>query len=134
MSAGRLYQLLIIISVFATVLSVSCKQSTFTQGKVLYETHCSSCHMNDGSGLSLLYPSLQNSERMNKIVELIPCMIVEGIPPNDTIPNSGMIAFPKLTNVEISNIINYMFTNLNNGLEPIDIKMINTYLEPCKNY
>ena len=39
----------------------SCNDSPYMQGKRLYLANCANCHMEDGSGLSALIPSIQKS-------------------------------------------------------------------------
>ncbi len=111
----------------------SCDFNTYAQGKVLYDKHCSPCHMNDGSGLSLLYPSLMDTKRLRTIQSEIPCMIKNGVAPVDSIPNSGMTAFPNLSEIEISNIINYINTQLAGGIDPVTFLEINAFLKKCES-
>lgn len=101
----------IIFSLSLMCYFCSCETGTYVQGKTLYEFHCESCHMADGSGLAKLIPPLQSDyydDNYNKLSCIIrnglnERIIVNGKPYEQEMPyNLGLSDF------EIVNIINYM--------------------------
>ncbi len=109
-----------------------------SQGKNLYEFYCSSCHMQDGQGLKSLYPPVAQSDYLTENINSLACIIRYGI--NDTIQvngrtyNNPMVGIPKLNDVEIANVINYILQDLNGQKEFfISPKNIETQLSKCNN-
>ena len=99
---------------------MSCTDGRFKQGKVLYEFHCASCHMEDGTGLAELYPPVNGSDYLMNNREKLPYIMRYGIEGPLTvnglefdIPMSGI---PELSAVEISNITNYILSAWTNKL------------------
>lgn len=92
------------------LLATGCHESPYMQGKRLYESHCQSCHMEDGQGLSRMIPSLATSSLLGK--REFSCVIILG--KKDTIQNQTsflvqeMPAFQSLTTTELTNLVNYM--------------------------
>ena len=92
-------------------LLIACHQSPFEQGRVLYENYCSSCHMSDGTGLTTIYPALKgNPVTWDQSIN-IPCLIRTGHKGNAL--SADMPAYAKMTEVEISNIMNYINHSIN---------------------
>lgn len=109
-------------------LGHSCNQTKFPFGKRLFLNHCSDCHMDDGKGFSKLYPSLKSKSLVAKINEL-PCIIREGI--NDSTSLIKMLPMPQLSEVEITNITNYILQDLNGTAEEFYLRDIQKLLETC---
>ncbi len=128
---------LIFLLIPLLILLVFSCNSTYTQGKRLYETHCANCHMSDGKGLAALYPPIAQSDYLNLNREKIACIIKYGL--YDTIQVNGiqydipMEGFPTLNAVEINNICNYIFTNLGNKMPAISIEETELFLTKCKD-
>lgn len=118
------------------MLVFSC-DSTYSQGKRLYETHCANCHMSDGKGLAALFPPIAQSDYLHANRDKIACIIKYGL--HDTILVNGiqydipMDGFPTLNAVEINNICNYIFTNLGNKITVISIDETELFLTKCKD-
>jgi len=79
--------------------------------------------MEDGTGLANLYPPLNNADYLIKnrlkLPEIIFYGLVDSIMVNGneyTIPMSGIV---ELSQVEVSNICNYVLTAWENQMEPI---------------
>jgi len=89
---------------------ISCNETPYMQGKRLYIANCQNCHMEDGSGLVNLIPSLTNSTKLGDAQ--IACIIKNGI--QDTIKNDSshlpkeMPSFARLSATEVTNIINFI--------------------------
>lgn len=95
----------------------SCIFNQEPQGKVLYDFHCSSCHMPDGQGLKSLYPPIAQSDYTQENASELACIIRNGIKDTITVNgktyNNPMPGIPELNSVEIANIANYIMQELN---------------------
>ncbi len=93
------------------LLLTCCDLSTqvYKEGKSIYERQCSSCHGNNQEGFGKLYPSLTDASKFSVPFEKIPCLIRLGsgaVNPEDRL--IAMPAFPELTEVEITNVLNFL--------------------------
>lgn len=104
---------------FLTILAFGCDTGTYRQGKFLYETQCGNCHMPDGSGLAGLIPPMVNNPNLAINRAKLPCIIVHGMKDeiivNGTFYNQEMVGNSKLTESEIANILNFIFSEWNEG-------------------
>lgn len=123
MQLGRILILTISIAL------VSCNQAKYPYGERAFKGLCGDCHMDDGTGVSTLYPSLSG----NNIVEsfqYIPCIIRHGV--DDTTSVIQMLAMPTVSDVDITNIINYILHDLNKSDQEILLTEVKAILENCK--
>jgi mono/diheme cytochrome c family protein len=83
------------------------------QGKILYEKHCANCHQKDGSGLGKLIPPIKGSDyflsdkaRTAKIIKYGQNgpITVNGVGYDEVMP-----ANPKLTDLEIAQLMTYLY-------------------------
>jgi len=120
----------IVASISLLLLFFACNQSPFVQGKEYYNHLCSNCHMEDGTGLKKVIPSLANSEYLKLNQESLPCLIRNGMetPEDSTL---FMPANRNLTAFEISNIINYINSSWGNTTEIQHINQIQERLHSC---
>ena len=106
--------LLLAIAILSVLLPACTEKKTFKQGKILYENFCANCHFEDGTGLAGVIPPLAGSDFLKKYPEKIPCIIRGGIKGeiivNGKIYNTEMPGSEKLSEFEITNIINYINT------------------------
>jgi len=123
-----------IISAFCVFESCSMFENT-NQGERLYLTYCSSCHMDNGSGLGELYPPLANSDFLADNQELIPCIIRYGINTplmvNGIVYDIPMEGIKELNDIEIHNIIRYINSAWNNNIPIPNFKETELQLENC---
>ncbi len=86
----------------------------YSEGYQLYTTQCANCHQADGQGLANLYPPLQEATDLARRNELI-CLIKNGLSGEIQVAgktyNRPMPANPKLTDIEIAEIVTYMTTS-----------------------
>ncbi len=114
---------------------IYCQNNVYVQGERLYERYCSNCHGKDGNGLKNLYPPLNSSDYYQKNQDLVACIILNGL--EDEIEVNGksymmpMAGFSNLTDVDITNIINYVNTAWNNDLEETTIQKVKENLKSC---
>lgn len=93
--------------------------------------------MENGKGLSQLIPSLENSKYLKENQEDLPCIIRNGIlstvaDDSDEVQLS-MPAQPKLNDIEVLNICNYINNAWGNKVEQINIAQIKIKLEKCSS-
>ena len=109
---------------------VSCNEAKYMQGKRTYDIMCGDCHMEDGSGVKNLYPQLKP---LNSAVlaNNIPCIIKYGL--NREISLIKMPSNPSLKAVDITNIMNYLLNDLNNGYnKEYTLTEVEELLNSCK--
>lgn len=115
---------------------IACTTNPYQEGNRLYKAYCENCHMADGKGLRGLIPPLANSDYLIKNRAQIPCIIKHGIKGeiivNDTVFNTEMAGNPKLSAVQINNIINYINHAWGNDLEESNIKEVKKTLQNCR--
>lgn len=123
-----LIRILIIISFLICAIG-SCDYTYYQQGKSLFESNCAACHMVDGSGVSKLYPSLNEFKNSDFDVRSIGCIIKYGKKSEGSVIE--MAALPHLSEVEIHNIVNYIIVDLNKMKHEVSIKEINELILDC---
>lgn len=124
------------VLLFSIAWTTSCNEQSYEQGGYLYQAQCSSCHMDDGTGLGKNIPSLVQSDYIQNNRLALPCLIRQGIGDEDLVTMEDykqvMPAFPHLSEAEISNIINYMLSEWNEEVTLLTAKEVNEALEECK--
>jgi mono/diheme cytochrome c family protein len=123
------------------ILLTSCQSSDqlkseqyFVEGYQLYTTYCTNCHQADGKGMANLYPPVQGSERLSNKA-LLACIIKNGM--NDTIMVNGkkfsrpMPGNPKLTDLEIAEIISFVTMKWNKDTTHTPIEFVQRSLSTC---
>jgi mono/diheme cytochrome c family protein len=114
---------------------IACQGNRYKQGERLYQYYCMSCHMEDGEGLQRLIPPLNNSSFIPENRELLPCIIKYGIDRpivvNEKQFREPMAGIKDLTETEITNILNYIFTNWDNEFPTIKLQEVMDALENC---
>ena len=117
--------------ILASYLSyISCNEAKYMQGKRTYDIMCGDCHMEDGSGVKNLYPKVKPLNSTIRLGE-IPCIIRHGL--NRETSLIKMPPNPSLQPVDITNIINYLLNDLNEGeYREYTMKEIEALLEDCQ--
>ena len=115
---------------------LSCGGPSYQQGQYLYQANCSSCHMDDGSGLGKNIPSLVNAESIADNRLQLPCIIRKGINADQIKDEDdyqgAMPAFPKLTEAEVNNIISYLLNEWNKDVPLLNAKEVKDALDNCE--
>ncbi len=105
-------------------------------GKDLYVEKCQNCHGVDGEGLKGLYPNLVNADYFQKNREKLACIIKYGVNEemevNGTKYQGEMPANAMLTEIEITNLLNFINQEFKNGQEPFSMQEISKNLVNCK--
>lgn len=103
------------------------------EGKILYENYCANCHQKDGAGLGKLIPPLFESDYMLEDIGRTARIIKNGqkgeIVVNGQIYNQAMPANAKLTNLEIAQIMTYLYNIWGSKQGVIDANMVGDYLQ-----
>lgn len=113
----------------AVLLFWSCESTIYVQGKSYYQDLCANCHMDDGSGLNELIPSLAKSTYLQDNQEALPCLLVQGKPDTSFVAMPG---FKELSEYEIANIINYINSSWGNKISEQSINVIRERMSDCK--
>jgi mono/diheme cytochrome c family protein len=127
----------------ATVILSNCggDDNTYKQGKILYVRYCANCHMEDGSGLKGLIPPLLKSDYLLAHRAELPCILLRGqkgkiIVNGVEYGNQEMLAVKRLsgyplTDFEMTNILNYVSTSMENKEKIWTIDEVREGLKTC---
>ncbi|MEO9964391.1 MAG: cytochrome c [Reichenbachiella sp.] len=106
------------------------------QGLQLYQTHCLNCHQKDGTGLGKLIPPL-NTNFVTQQKDLIICGIKNGLEGeilvNGIAYDGIMPGNPRLTPLEIAEIMTYISNSWGNQVGIISITEVEEGLAKCRN-
>jgi len=86
---------------------LGCRTNLYKQGHQIYRFNCEGCHMEDGSGLAKLIPSIRESDLFKGSPDRLICMIRHGIEKKNEI-GPQMPGNDKLNEVELANLVNYL--------------------------
>lgn len=105
------------------------------EGFTLYQTHCANCHQRDGKGLENLYPALSSEYLMDK--SRLICWIKNGVNQpmtiNGKVYHRAMPANPTLKELEIAEILTYVYNTWGKQTEITSIETVQTALEACSS-
>ena len=113
----------------------ACENQTYQSGGRLYKTMCANCHMDAGEGLGALIPPIAGSDYLGKNRERLPCIIRYGL--HDTITVNGkvysenMAAMPGLSDIQITNLLNYINNTWGNNHPAYSYEEVKGLLEKC---
>lgn len=106
------------------------------QGENLYQTYCANCHQTDGSGLRQLIPPLAKADYMLEDLGRTLCLIKHGaksrIIVNGIDYQQKMPANEQLTDIEITQIANFIYNSWGNAYGLISIQDVSSKLETCQ--
>lgn len=124
-----------ILLVLLAFIFIYCQSNVYSQGERLYGTYCGNCHGKDGNGLKNLYPPLNNSDFYKENIDQVPCIILNGLEEaivvNGKKYNMPMAAVPNLTDIDITNLMNYINTAWENDLPEVNINDVKGYISKC---
>lgn len=105
------------------------------EGRRLYKVHCINCHQKNGEGLGKLYPPLKGADYLLKNPEKSICIMKNGIngpiKVNGVEYNMEMPGVPRLTNLEIAEIISYLYTEMNESPRLFSPNEVAEVLKDC---
>ena len=108
---------------------MGCQPDPYRQGRVIYENHCENCHMEDGSGLEALIPSLSQSKVLNDPQKMV-CLVRKGIPLNAH-TGQEMPPNPILNEVELTNLLNYLGNMYSSKNKVVKVSDVHNWLANC---
>lgn len=115
---------------------MGCKQGEYQQGERLYKANCANCHMDRGEGLGALMPPLAGADYLEKNRESLACIVRLGL--KDSIQVNGkwydeqMPAAKHLSDVQVTNILNYVLTSWGNAQPPLRLDEVRESLKACE--
>ena len=135
MKINKILLWLVPIILVGIVLSNVFLNSTKPQGERLFETNCANCHMEAGKGLQELIPTVRNADFVVNNPEKLACIIRNGIKGEITVNgkkyNQPMTAAPHLSEIEITNIVNYLLEIQEKKLKKRNLLEIQQDLKTC---
>jgi cytochrome c551 len=112
-------------------------QQYYVQGEQLYLKNCSNCHQKKGGGLGRLYPPLNKSDYMDQHLEEVICAIKNGMEGellvNGKKYNKEMKGIPSLTELEIAEIVTYIYNSWEHQRGIVEISTIENALRKCES-
>ncbi len=103
------------------------------QGKMLYEQFCANCHQNNGEGLGRLIPPLNQADYMlndvGNTVKIIKYGLKGEIVVNGITYNQAMPGNPQLTDLEIAQLVTYLYNIWGSNRGVIDANQVRGYLD-----
>ncbi|MCR5889802.1 cytochrome c [Hymenobacter sp. J193] len=123
----------------AVLLAALCLAGCFSnrqnEGAKLYQSHCASCHGEQGEGLRRLIPPVAASDYVTRHRATLPCLVRQGqrgpVVINGVEYNQVMPGHPDLTDSQIANLLNFVQQNWGNHNEPYTIREVSELLAPC---
>ena len=107
----------------------------YSEGYQLYTTQCANCHQADGKGMADLYPPIQKFDYLSRRNDLI-CMIKNGLAGEIVVAgktyNRPMPGNPKLTDIEIAEIVTYVTNTWGKGTTYTPIDSVTAALTRCR--
>jgi len=113
----------------------ACERSPYQDGARIYKNYCANCHMDSGEGLGALIPPLAGADYLAKNYDQLPCLVRYGL--QDTIVVNGKIyaeEMPpndKLSDIDITNVLNYVNTHLGNQNPIFTLEQVRASLDKC---
>ncbi len=100
-------------------------------GKEVYELNCANCHQKDGKGLQNLYPALVGSDYLKdkeKAIYIIKNGLSGEILVNGKKYNQPMPANNQLTNLDIAEVVTYIYNEWNGETKITEVKDVDKVL------
>lgn len=125
------------LSIILSLLLVlfACQRNPWRDGEWIYQKNCASCHGENGQGLGELIPPLAGADFLEKNPGQLPCIVRNGL--QDTIVVNGktfvqpMAGVPHLSDIEITNLLNYVNHAWGNDYGVYKLEEVRGLLEKC---
>lgn len=131
-------RLIFLLVVFSTI---GCRNKDpklaqyLVQGQRLYGEYCSNCHQKDGKGFGLLYPPLAGADFLKGNKDKVICIIRNGMSGSMTVNgqvyDQAMPANEKLTDLEIGEIVTFIFNQWGGEEVVTDGNEVRRVVERC---
>ncbi len=111
------------------------RERYITEGILIYKNNCANCHQKKGEGLAALYPPIAGSDYLankNAVICLIRYgqqgpIVVNGKPYNRPMP-----AQPHLSDLEVAELVTYIYKQWRNETKLTGLKDVTPILEQCR--
>ena len=136
---SRFVNLLAISVVFVGLLACQSeeeikRQRYITEGILVYKNNCANCHQAKGQGLAELYPPIAHSDYLANKKSVI-CLIRYGqqgaIKVNGKTYNRPMPAQPQLSDLEVAELVTYIYNEWGNETKVTSVKNVTPVLKTC---
>ena len=111
------------------------RQKYITEGILVYKTNCANCHQTKGQGLAALYPPIAGSDYLANKNSVI-CLIRYGqqgkIVVNGKTYNRPMPAQPQLSDLEIAELVTYIYNEWGKETRLTGVKEVTPILNACR--
>jgi len=130
-------KILILSLSLAIFLVFACDGNQYPSGARVYKATCANCHLDDGAGLGALIPPLANSDYLVQHRDQLACIVRYGLA--DTILVNGilyqeqMAGIPNLSEVQITNVLNYIGSNWGNKVPAFRLEEVRASLQSCNS-
>lgn len=128
----------VFLPLFAVVSFTSCQseekiklEQYYIGGKELYEQNCANCHQKDGKGFQNLYPPIAGSDYLKnkeKVIYIIKNGLSGEIMVNGKKYNQPMPANNQLTNLDIAEVVTYIYNEWNGETKITEVKEVEKVL------
>lgn len=127
------------VLILAVVSFTSCQseekiklEQYYIGGKELYEQNCANCHQKDGKGLQNLYPPIAGSDYLKdkeKVIYIIKNGLSGEIMVNGKKYNQPMPANNQLTNLDIAEVVTYIYNEWHGETKITEVKEVEKVLD-----
>lgn len=130
---SKLFLLILAVASFASCQSeekIKLEQY-YIGGKEIYEQNCANCHQKDGKGLQSLYPPIAGSDYLKdkeKVIYIIKNGLSGEILVNGKKYNQPMPANNQLTNLDIAEVVTYIYNEWNGETKITEVKEVEKVL------
>ena len=112
------------------------RQRYITEGILVYKNNCANCHQNKGEGLASLYPPIAKSDFLAD-KNAVTCLIRYGqqgpIVVNGKPYNRPMPAQPQLSDLEVAELVTYIYNEWGNETKLTGVKDVTPILKTCES-
>jgi mono/diheme cytochrome c family protein len=115
----------------------ACQRDPYREGARLYGLHCANCHGDQGQGLGELIPPLAQADYLAQHRDRLACILVKGLADTIVVNNKTYAGQPmppnaNLSDVQVSNILNYIHNNWGNQLPDFQLEEVRRALQNCQ--
>ncbi len=125
----------LVILLILVAYGLSCKSNIYTEGERIYKAYCSTCHMDDGSGLGSLIPPLTDTTYLRDHKSELVCFILHGKQGKIVVGGTTydeVMPPVKLTDIQLLNLINYITNAWGNDMKYTTIDEIVAWKNNCR--
>ena len=110
--------------------------TTYKQGKRLYDNYCSNCHNENGTGLMSLVPPLAQVDYIKIHRTDLPCIIRKGLQGSIIVNGKSfnvqnMPPLDRFSPFEVTNILNYISSSWGNKEKPWTVDEVYNSFKNC---